>query len=256
MPRKKLYTDFEESVPICKPCPMGPPGATRMYIEITCPKCNKHFVDIPVESMDTSKASKCKNHLDTHHTSIDKPTTDDNPATQLAPARKVPLAGESPQGEVAALRSEVAGMREKMEEQHEEMMRALGMRDAMAKTVAIGFRINPDDAITVTRELPRKLESHTKRMDDLQTANSLFGAKQQEFDGKVKRQRAEYEKKLQGKNMEINRLKKQARTTDDLKEALKNLRKTFHPDKKHQFEDKTTVMTAMSQEINNLINGK
>ena len=48
-----------------------------MYIEITCPICNKHFVDIPLESMDTSKASKCKNHLDTHHTSTDKPTTDE-----------------------------------------------------------------------------------------------------------------------------------------------------------------------------------
>jgi hypothetical protein len=224
---------------------MGPPGVSRMYVEITCPACNKHFVDIPVESMDTSKASKCKNHLDTHHASIDKPVTDDAPATYLAPARKVPLAGEPPQGEVAALRSEVAGMREKMEEQHEEMMRALGMRDAMAKTVAIGLRINPDDAITVTRELPGKLEFHTKRMDDLQTANSLFGAKQQEFDGRIKRHRMEYEKKLRGKNMEINRLKKQARTSDDLKDALKNLRKTFHPDKKHQFEDKTKRITQL-----------
>ena len=47
----------------------------------------------------------------------------------------------------------------------------------MAKTAAIGLRINPDDAITVTRELPHKLEFHTERTDDLQAANSLFGAK-------------------------------------------------------------------------------
>ena len=64
---RKLYTDFLESAPIRKPCPNGPKGATRLYVEITCPQCKKVFVDIPSESLRTCKASRCKRHLDDKH---------------------------------------------------------------------------------------------------------------------------------------------------------------------------------------------
>ena len=60
----KMYTDFLESAPRRKPCPNGPEGATRLYVEVTCPQCNKVFVDIPLESLRTCKASRCKRHLD------------------------------------------------------------------------------------------------------------------------------------------------------------------------------------------------
>ena len=63
----KMYTDFLESAPIRKPCPNGPEGATRLYVEVTCPQCNKVFVDIPSESLRTCKASRCKRHLDRVH---------------------------------------------------------------------------------------------------------------------------------------------------------------------------------------------
>ena len=35
-----------------------------MYIEIMCPHCRVKFVDLPAESIVTSKASKCKQHLE------------------------------------------------------------------------------------------------------------------------------------------------------------------------------------------------
>ena len=73
-----MYTDFLESAPIRKPCPNGPEGATRLYVEVTCPQCNKVFVDIPSESLRTCKASRCKWHLDrvhTNHTNGNPPNT-------------------------------------------------------------------------------------------------------------------------------------------------------------------------------------
>jgi hypothetical protein len=43
----KMHTDFLESAPRRKPCPNGREGATRLYVEVTCPQCHKVFVDIP-----------------------------------------------------------------------------------------------------------------------------------------------------------------------------------------------------------------
>ena len=63
-----MYTDFLESAPRRKPCPNGPEGATRLYVEVTCPQCHKVFVDIPaLESLRTCKRSRCKRHLDKIH---------------------------------------------------------------------------------------------------------------------------------------------------------------------------------------------
>ena len=43
----KMHTDFLESAPRRKPCPNRREGATRLYVEVTCPQCHKVFVDIP-----------------------------------------------------------------------------------------------------------------------------------------------------------------------------------------------------------------
>lgn len=61
MSRKK-YTDFAESAPIELECKQAP-GNTRMYVQITCPHCASKFVDIPVELIMSTKASKCLQHL-------------------------------------------------------------------------------------------------------------------------------------------------------------------------------------------------
>lgn len=61
MPGKK-YTDFMESDPTELECKQAP-GNTRMYIQITCPHCSSNFVDIPVELLASTKASKCLQHL-------------------------------------------------------------------------------------------------------------------------------------------------------------------------------------------------
>ena len=43
----KMHTDFLESAPRRNPSPSGREGATRLYVEVTCPQCHKVFVDIP-----------------------------------------------------------------------------------------------------------------------------------------------------------------------------------------------------------------
>ena len=79
-----MYIDFLESAPRRKPCPNGPEGATRLYVEVTCPQCNKVFVDIPLESLRTCKASRCKRHLDKVHPKS-KPPAAAAPAGEPAP---------------------------------------------------------------------------------------------------------------------------------------------------------------------------
>ena len=56
------YNDFRESEAHKMPS-KHESGQTRFYISITCPHCNKVFVDIPEEQMKTSKASRCLQHL-------------------------------------------------------------------------------------------------------------------------------------------------------------------------------------------------
>lgn len=64
---RRLYDNFTESTPVLKDCRAGHLGVKRMYVEITCPYCNDTFTDIPAESIRTSKASRCKKHIDAVH---------------------------------------------------------------------------------------------------------------------------------------------------------------------------------------------
>ena len=61
MPGK--YDRFDVSGPILKHAKCGT-RLERLYCEIRCGVCKEHFIDLPVESILTSKASKCKQHWD------------------------------------------------------------------------------------------------------------------------------------------------------------------------------------------------
>lgn len=57
------YDSFSEDGPFTKHV-AGRSGDTRLYVEIMCPKCNVMFLDMRVEQVVTSKASRCKHHID------------------------------------------------------------------------------------------------------------------------------------------------------------------------------------------------
>ena len=64
MPKK--YENFVESAPRTKPSKYGT-GSCRSYVGISCPICKVEFVELPSEHVQTSKASRCKQHLDKCH---------------------------------------------------------------------------------------------------------------------------------------------------------------------------------------------
>lgn len=63
MASRKKYNDFVETDPVTKQSLQGIHGVTRQYVGVTCPHCNVVFVELPVESLASNKASKCKTHL-------------------------------------------------------------------------------------------------------------------------------------------------------------------------------------------------
>jgi len=58
----KKYLDFAESEPRELECKQAP-GKTRLYVSISCPHCKAQFIDIPMEQLLSTKASKCLQHL-------------------------------------------------------------------------------------------------------------------------------------------------------------------------------------------------
>jgi hypothetical protein len=64
MPPKK-YMEFAESVPKIKIAKKNAESAVdmRSYVGLTCPHCLDEFVEIPVDCMESNKASACNNHL-------------------------------------------------------------------------------------------------------------------------------------------------------------------------------------------------
>jgi hypothetical protein len=238
----KMYTDFLESAPIRKPCPNGPEGATRLYVEVTCPQCNKVFVDIPSESLRTCKASRCKRHLDRVHANH---ANHSNPPQAAAP--NAPPAAATPilnaccerarrplEDRIDALREEGRRASEEAEQRHRELLDELRAanrtRDAIAATVASPFKIAPPDAVTVGLKLPEKIHFHLKRMEDLQAANALFGsqleASQREV-VKLKRRVAE----LQRATRPTSAVHDAVRAFCDTEAGRKRMRAVVHSDK-------------------------
>ena len=195
-----MYTDFLESAPRRKPCPNGPEGATRLYVEVTCPQCNKVFVDIPLESLRTCKASRCKRHLDMVHPKS-KPPAAAAPAAAVLNAccerARRPL-----EDRIEAVRAEGRRASEEAEQRHRELLDELRAanrtRDAIAATVASPFKIAPPDAVTVGIKMPGRIDLHLKHMEDLQASNALFGSQldtSRREVAKLKRRVAELEKR-------------------------------------------------------------
>ena len=229
----KMYTDFLESAPIRKPCPNGPEGATRLYVEVTCPQCNRVFVDIPSESLRTCKASRCKRHLDRVHANSNPPPPPPAAATPILNAccerARRPL-----EDRIEALREEGRRASEEAEQRHRELLDELRAanrtRDAIAATVASPFKIAPPDAVTVGLKLPEKIHFHLKRMEDLQAANALFGsqleASQREV-AKLKRRVVE----LQRATRPNSAVHDAVRAFCDTEAGRKRMRAVVHSDK-------------------------
>ena len=216
-----MYTDFLESAPRRKPCPNGPEGATRLYVEVTCPQCNKVFVDIPLESLRTCKASRCKRHLDKVHPKSKPPAAAapaGEPAPPPPPAAPIAAPTAAPaaavlnaccerarrplEDQIEAVRAEGRRASEEAEQRHRELLDELRAanrtRDAIAATVASPFKIAPPDAVTVGIKLPGRIDLHLKRMEDLQASNALFGSQldtSRREVAKLKRRVAELEKR-------------------------------------------------------------
>ena len=204
-----MYTDFLESAPIRKPCPNGPEGATRLYVEVTCPQCNQVFVDIPSESLRTCKASRCKRHLDRVHANHANHSNPPQAAAPNAPTAPTTIlnaccehARRPLEDRIEALREEGRRASEGAEQRHQELLDELRAanrtRDAIAATVASPFKIAPPDAVTVGIKLPGRIDLHLKRMEDLQASNALFGSQldtSRREVAKLKRRVAELEKR-------------------------------------------------------------
>ena len=238
----KMYTDFLESAPIRKPCPNGPEGATRLYVEVTCPQCNQVFVDIPSESLRTCKASRCKRHLDrvhANHANHSNPPQAAAPA--VAPAAPTTVLGaccerarRPLEDRIDALREEGRRASEEAEQRRRELLDELRAanrtRDAIAATVASPFKIAPPDAVTVGLKLPGKIQVHLKRMEDLQAANALVGsqleASQREV-AKLKRRVAE----LQRAKRPNSAVHDAVRAFCDTEAGRKRMRAIVHSDK-------------------------
>ena len=233
----KMYTDFLESAPIRKPCPNGPEGATRLYVEVTCPQCNKVFVDIPSESLRTCKASRCKRHLDRVHANHANHTNSNPPppaAVTTALNACCERARRPLEDRIDALREEGRRASEGAEQRHRELLDELRAanrtRDAIAATVASPFKIAPPDAVTVGLKLPEKIHFHLKRMEDLQAANALFGsrleASQREV-AKLKRRVVE----LQRATRPNSAVHDAVRAFCDTEAGRKRMRAVVHSDK-------------------------
>ena len=247
-----MYIDFLESAPRRKPCPNGPEGATRLYVEVTCPQCNKVFVDIPLESLRTCKASRCKRHLDKVHTQSNPPQAAAPAGESAAPpppaapaaARPAPAAAvlnaccerarRPLEDRIEAVRAEGRRASEEAEQRHRELLDELRAanrtRDAIAATVASPFKIAPPDAVTVGLKLPEKIHFHLKRMEDLQAANALVGsqleASQREV-AKLKRRVAE----LQRAKRPNSAVHDAVRAFCDTEAGRKRMRAVVHSDK-------------------------
>ena len=204
-----MYIDFLESAPRRKPCPNGPEGATRLYVEVTCPQCNRVFVDIPSESLRTCKASRCKRHLDRVHANHTNSTPPQAAAPAVEPTAPTTIlnaccehARRPLEDRIEALREEGRRASEGAEQRHQELLDELRAanrtRDAIAATVASPFKIAPPDAVTVGIKLPGRIDLHLKRMEDLQASNALFGSQldtSRREVAKLKRRVAELEKR-------------------------------------------------------------
>ena len=73
------YAAFTEEGPFLKHV-AGRSGMKRSYVEVSCPHCNVMFLDLAVEQLTSSKASKCKRHLDSGctWTSVRGPRVEDD----------------------------------------------------------------------------------------------------------------------------------------------------------------------------------
>ena len=309
MPAKK-YTDFDESLPFERIAKHGARDAkdTRQYVSVRCPHCAVRFIDIPLDSLKTNKASECKKHLlrcpkakaagvvvaPVRRVGRTQPEPQVAPppappvATPVAPPPATPVA--TPTACCAAsrrpleerldeMREEQASQKHVADLRHAELIarhaeliaevrEAKALRDSMAHTVALPFRISPPDAITVSRELRPKVDFHLARMTELQRVNAvqasqLAESKRAAKEHKRAREAAEAEatqakRARRAAEAKAARLRSNCAAEPRVEAALAKLRaveRTFHPDKARGATFTATEVSAVLHDLRDLLRG-
>eukprot|EP00966_Prymnesium_polylepis_P128466 2971225-Prymnesium_polylepis.5 len=136
-------------------------------------------------------------------------------------------------------------LHQESERRHQELLEELRATrltlNGFVSVVARELRITPPDVVTVSVKLPKKLEFHNRRMNDLQASNQLFSnqmnAKERE-NTKLKRKVADLQRKvaeLQHRQPEMTYPPVYEALHNFCKEDIgkKRMKAALHPDKLH-----------------------
>jgi hypothetical protein len=225
----------------------------RLYVGITCPHCNVEFVELPLEHVQTSKASRCKQHLDTHH----KPVAD-------ATSERMTDAAEELRAENARLTAELAAERAKATALVAKESRLVERNDSQGQRLrSVEEQLERINAQLTTQSLWQQAVSH---------ALGLHAPPIPHFEACVDKitkmcsGKKRLREQLSQTQEDFKRYRKANEHTDDLlrcmsvfaehpeaaKAFLRRLSKHAHPDKHRQSPEANKVATGMQKAINYL----
>ena len=119
--------------------------------------------------------------------------------------------------------------------------------------VAHELKITPPDVVTVSVKLPKKLEFHNRRMNDLQSSNQVFSSRLQAAEKentKLKRKLAELQRRPPDVRVEVKESAIDAAMRAFCKNTngKKRMRTALHPDKfSHLPKDTQKELEAAAQ---------
>lgn len=109
MPPQKKYTDYKELPCVTRKSRL-PPYNVCTYVPIQCPHCTSTFVEIKIDDLKTTKASKCLQHQ--------RACPDFQGEVKQAPEKKNPT--------IADLLRQLEESEKRAEARHQEMLRRIG----------------------------------------------------------------------------------------------------------------------------------
>jgi hypothetical protein len=270
------YAAFTEEGPYMKKT-AGRSGIARAYIEVTCPRCEVMFLDLTLEQLGSSKASKCKQHLDSGcvwqsvrgprlppqaEAQPDAPTLVD--ATAVAVDARAPQ--ERADDALGDVRRELTEQKERTQKLHETLSRLQADReqeqlqnrqyralvDCILRMMALPY---PQPIADVRSSIERQYDEFFKRMTNAEATSQRLLEENKEL---KKRKRstpdAEDVETLKTQN---KRLKTENEATTGMfralcgsKRVLKHLQVACHGDKASQ---ETPAVRAAMQRLQTLV---
>ena len=266
MPPKK-YLDFVESVPFSRVAKQQArdQNHVRNYVSITCPHCSVAFVEIPVDSLGTNKASECKKHLQSCTAAkiagVEAPATkkrelESSEATALVlrntqlQTEKTELLAQNQtlQSDVSTLKTQVGTLNDtivRMEHKMDAMNHKMDHMDGTIGAIAnaLGFKTPPNPSREALLERVGGLVQSSKRKRSV-SIHEHAHASQASLD------RDDEVVELRKEAKRCKKLAKDA-LADAKKEVHRKLIKSVHPDKAaHTYTDTAHMARALTQKLN------